>query len=91
MACGACCREGFHMVPVEPEEPLYTTDSPLLKRDAQGAHIPRPHGKCAALISPTGPPWTCSVYEDRPRACRNFAADGPHCLTARQRVGLSLP
>lgn len=91
MACGACCREGFHVVPVEPDEPLQKVGAHLLVRDDQGAHVPRPLGKCAALTSGKGPPWTCSVYDNRPRACRNFAADGPHCLTARQRVGLSPP
>jgi Fe-S-cluster containining protein len=33
--------------------------------------------------------FACSIYEDRPLACRDFEAGGRHCLVARRRVGLS--
>ena len=33
--------------------------------------------------------FSCSIYQDRPRACRDFEAGGRHCLDARRRVGLS--
>jgi Fe-S-cluster containining protein len=33
--------------------------------------------------------FSCSIYDDRPRACRDFEAGGAHCLVARRRVGLS--
>jgi hypothetical protein len=36
-----------------------------------------------------GPSYTCAIYENRPRPCREFAAGGRHCLDARRRVGLS--
>lgn len=91
MACGACCREAFHLVPVEEDEPIRQVAPEILVHDAHGTHVPRPQGKCAALSSSEGPPWLCSVYSDRPQACRSFTLDGPHCLTARQRVGLSEP
>jgi hypothetical protein len=35
------------------------------------------------------PAYTCSIYEHRPRPCREFEAGGRHCLDARRRVGLS--
>jgi Fe-S-cluster containining protein len=35
------------------------------------------------------PAFACSIYEDRPRPCREFEAGGRHCLTARRRVGAS--
>jgi Fe-S-cluster containining protein len=35
-------------------------------------------------------PYTCRIYEDRPKTCRDFQNAGEHCLTARRRVGLSL-
>jgi Fe-S-cluster containining protein len=37
----------------------------------------------------TGPMFACTIYDDRPRACRDFEAGGRHCLVARRRVGLS--
>ena len=35
------------------------------------------------------PRFSCSIYGDRPQACRDFEAGGRHCLDARRRVGLS--
>jgi hypothetical protein len=37
----------------------------------------------------TSPSYACTIYEHRPRPCREFAAGGRHCLDARRRVGLS--
>ena len=36
------------------------------------------------------PTFACTIYDDRPRACRDFEAGGRHCLVARRRVGLSV-
>ncbi len=36
-----------------------------------------------------GRTFSCAIYADRPRACRDFEAGGAHCLVARRRVGLS--
>jgi Fe-S-cluster containining protein len=33
--------------------------------------------------------YACSIYADRPQACRDFEAGGRHCLDARRRVGMS--
>jgi len=38
---------------------------------------------------PSEEPFMCAIYADRPRTCRDFERRGPHCLTARRRVGLS--
>jgi len=35
-------------------------------------------------------PYACSIYDDRPKSCREFERHGEHCLTARRRVGLSV-
>jgi Fe-S-cluster containining protein len=40
--------------------------------------------------SPEGEPFTCSIYEERPQTCRDFARGSDNCLHARRRVGLSL-
>ncbi len=86
-ACGACCREGYHVAPVEADEALRAARPDLLDRDGDDAWLPRPDGRCVAL-SPT-PPWTCAVYALRPRACSELEPGAEACLVARRRVGLS--
>jgi Fe-S-cluster containining protein len=34
--------------------------------------------------------YRCTIYDDRPRTCRDFTLGSDHCMTARRRVGLSL-
>lgn len=34
-------------------------------------------------------PFSCAIYEDRPRTCRDFTVGSRHCLDARRKVGLS--
>ncbi len=41
------------------------------------------------LFLPNEEPFTCAIYETRPRTCREFAQYSEHCLTARRAVGLS--
>lgn len=38
---------------------------------------------------PGGDPFTCQIYESRPKTCRDFTIFSEHCLHARRRVGLS--
>ncbi|TNF34556.1 MAG: YkgJ family cysteine cluster protein [Deltaproteobacteria bacterium] len=89
--CGACCRQAFHLVPVSRRSPLLTSHRAWIVRDAHGAHLPRPDGFCVALSRgpEDGPPYLCTVYDERPKSCRDFPVGGDHCLLARQRVGLS--
>jgi hypothetical protein len=90
-ACGACCREGFDLVPVRAREPMARFHAELCRSDRHGLHVPRPSGRCAALDG-TGDeqgPYRCRVYAQRPRACAEFAVAGDACLQARRRVGLS--
>jgi hypothetical protein len=58
-------------------------------RDGDALLLRRAGDRCAALAGPDGGPFGCTVYEDRPRPCRDFVAGGRHCLEARRRVGLS--
>lgn len=88
--CGACCREGFHLVPVSPRERILRVHPELVTLDAHGAHLGRPGGSCVALSGDGAKdPYTCTVYGVRPRACRDFEVAGDACLEARRRVGLS--
>ena len=45
--------------------------------------------RLAPLAMPGGAPFTCSIYEDRPRTCRDFTIFSQNCLDARRSVGLS--
>ncbi len=101
--CGACCREAYGAVAVAPRDlvrkrrPEYVVD-----RGEDGAHryeLLRDGERCAALgggeSTASGDRrsttrYSCVIYDDRPRTCRDFTLGSAHCLTARRRVGLSL-
>ena len=100
--CGACCREAYHSVTISRREAIAKTHPDLVVD--RGAYIELrrtgdPRGnRCIALRGgPDGrdpdrtgwQPYSCEVYSERPRPCRELEAGGPHCLTARRRVGLS--
>jgi hypothetical protein len=95
--CGACCREAYHSVTVSVRDPVVWKQPDLVERHGYRFEIRRDGDRCAALSdrrsdAARGPGervFTCAIYEDRPQACRDFAAGGRHCLDARRRVGLS--
>lgn len=86
--CGACCREAFDRVDVGARELVRKAHPALVVVDGYGPHLPRPGGRCVALID-TSDGHTCRIYAERPRSCADFAIAGDACLTARRRVGLS--
>jgi hypothetical protein len=89
--CGACCREAYHSVTVSVRDPVVWQEPALIVRNGHRFEIRREGPRCAALaVNPGGPsPYSCAIYEHRPKPCRDFAANGRHCLDARRRVGLS--
>jgi Fe-S-cluster containining protein len=98
--CGACCREAYHSVTVAVRDPVVWQQPDLIVRTGHRFEIRREGDRCAALTvaqappdapngGPPAPAYTCSIYEDRPRPCREFTAGGRNCLEARRRVGLS--
>jgi Fe-S-cluster containining protein len=97
--CGACCREAYHAVHVARRDPAVRKQpSFVVLRDSGQHEVRRDGDRCAALAG--GPPtadapdratrYHCTIYDDRPRTCREFTLGSDHCLTARRRVGLSL-
>lgn len=54
-----------------------------------GTAAPDEGAKVAPLVMPGGAPFTCEIYETRPRTCRDFTIYSEHCLSARRTVGLS--
>ncbi|MET0341731.1 MAG: YkgJ family cysteine cluster protein [Polyangiales bacterium] len=90
-ACGACCREGFDRVELRARDVVKKRHPKLVAVDGFGAHLPRPDGSCVALTcSEPEAGYRCRIYDDRPRACADFAVGGDACLDARRRVGLSV-
>jgi hypothetical protein len=92
-ACGACCREAYHSVTVSMRDPVVWQEPALIERHGHRFEIRREGPRCAALAvaaeGAPGPRYACTIYDNRPRPCREFAANGRHCLEARRRVGLS--
>ncbi|PIE17492.1 MAG: zinc/iron-chelating domain-containing protein [Proteobacteria bacterium] len=89
-SCGACCRQGFDLVPLSRRSPLLRSHPELVTHDTHGAHLARPDGYCVALGHDADQgPFLCRIYTARPRSCRDFAVGSESCLLARRRVGLS--
>jgi Putative zinc- or iron-chelating domain len=91
--CGACCREAYHSVTVSVRDPVVWKEPALIVREGHRFEIRREGERCAALKvgePGTTPRYACSIYDNRPNPCREFAAGGRHCLDARRRVGLSV-
>ena len=85
--CGACCREGYGAVMVEPGAAMLADHPEWVRDEGWGAHLPRPRGACVALSESA--PWMCGAYAVRPRSCREFTVGGRSCLVARCRTGHS--
>jgi len=86
-SCGACCREAYHAVEVHRRERFVKTHPEWLEARDGRLNIRRVEGRCACLSAT--PPYTCVVYADRPKTCRDFEVGSANCLEARRRVGIS--
>ncbi len=89
--CGACCREAYGAVELDRGDPvLHRRPSYVVEVEGR-LTLRRVDDRCAALKVSAGDEaaYGCRIYADRPRTCRDFTRGGPHCLTARRRVGLS--
>lgn len=76
--CGACCRDAVHVESGEGVPLEHTVE-------IGGRRWMRPHEVapwCGALDLVT---WRCTIYEQRPRVCREFEVAGRGCDIARQR------
>jgi hypothetical protein len=93
--CGACCREAYHSVEVQPTDPVVKKQPSYVVDRTTYLEILRTGDRCGALRGGdddgTGHAtrYGCVIYDDRPRTCRDFTLGSEHCLTARRRVGLS--
>jgi Fe-S-cluster containining protein len=98
--CGACCRAAYDCVELAPRDVVRKRHPELVVLDGPYPQMKRSGDRCIALHGGFGEtasdgarpllPYTCRIYEDRPKSCQEFERHGEHCLTARRRVGLSL-
>lgn len=90
--CGACCREAYDSVEVSPRDPVNKTHPELIVIETTHRKLRRFGDRCIALEGGETPKarFSCGIYAERPRTCREFTRGSGHCLDARRRVGLSL-
>jgi hypothetical protein len=90
--CGACCRAAYHSVTVDRDDPVLVRRPELVVDRGDYVELRRSGDRCAALAGGVADdePFACTIYDDRPRPCREFERGGENCLIARRRVGLSL-
>lgn len=68
--------------PVQDSDPPETVHLLGTKLDANGCKV------CVAFTGVAGGVNACSIYADRPGACRGFELGGFFCQEARKRFGL---
>jgi Fe-S-cluster containining protein len=99
LTCGACCREAYGAVEIARTERIVKRHPGLVVDRGHYVELRRDlteeGSRCAALtggVTERGriSGYSCTVYADRPKTCRDFTLGSEHCLTARRRVGLSL-
>lgn len=88
-SCGACCREAYHSVTIEADDPVVGAHPALIVDRGSYLELRREGDRCAALDGDASE-FSCRIYADRPSCCRELERGGEHCLTARRRVGFSL-
>ena len=93
-SCGACCREGYDSVTITKRDGVTRVHPNLVVDRGNYLELARTGTRCAALeaaVAESGEGrYQCTIYADRPRPCRELEVGGPHCLTARKRVGLTI-
>ena len=88
-SCGACC--------------CFKWSWPVLKRDRSDAANIQPelqhptlplmrtsNDRCVAMRGTVGVQTSCSIYTDRPSACRKFQPGSALCLEARAKYKIKL-
>jgi Putative zinc- or iron-chelating domain len=92
LTCGACCREAYDSVEVGSRDKVRKAHPSLIVKDGKRLKMLRSHDRCAALEGDffTNRRYFCSIYDDRPRTCRDFTRGHENCLEARRKVGMSL-
>lgn len=90
--CGACCKTWRVLVSADDaaREPRITVEGRPLREDAATPYwryqlFPLPfHEACCFLDGGN----RCTIYDTRPRVCREFTAGSERCQEARREQGL---
>ena len=88
LECGACCREAYHAVEVGPRDPFVRIHPERVTTVDGRLNVERRDGVCACL-APIDGQWPCTVYNNRPRTCRDFTLGSANCVDARVRLGIT--
>ncbi len=88
-SCGACCSHRWSWPLLKKDrsdatnisKELLRNDYPLMKTI---------DNRCVALIGKIGCNVSCSIYNDRPSACRKFESGSELCKEARAKAGLKV-
>ena len=89
--CGGCCREAYHVVDLEPDDPFVKLHPDLVAEADGRLSLRRIDSRCPPLKGDgITEDFGCGLYPTRPQTCRDFALGGVNCLDARRRVGRSL-
>lgn len=88
LTCGACCREGYDTVEVDDDDPVLDAHPGLAAPGPFGRLNLRRDGPSCACLRLAGGRYTCAIYADRPRTCRDLEVGSDACRAARARVGL---
>jgi Fe-S-cluster containining protein len=101
--CGACCgpesyNEGWAgALTIDDMDRLGKRIVRLhVLKDTDGERLIKTHWTdngqvCVLLKGQVGQNVTCSIYDKRPQACRDYAAGDERCLSARLRAGIPTP
>lgn len=84
--CGACCT--YCGAPPYAMREIVAMGERLMALRLWLANImvsAKPNTSCAAYDADAK---RCTIYEDRPKVCREFEIGGSACLNARRRAGL---
>ncbi|MBK8262484.1 MAG: YkgJ family cysteine cluster protein [Nannocystis sp.] len=104
MRCGACCQnppqnraEGFlTYIEVSPRDAILKQPA-LVRRFVVAGEDGAPHlrldadGRCLALRGRIGGHVKCSIYAERPTACRRVQPDSAECRRARAAFAMDPP
>lgn len=85
LSCGACCfskAENYVVVTGDDHQRLGENAEHWVTWKNNRAFMRMTNGHCAALkiqSNDDGTQFVCSIYEQRPRTCRNLARGSPQC------------
>ena len=82
--CGACCAYEPLWIEVTSVEAQKIDSSMRVLGDIEAyAMKTGSDHRCVALKGRIGKKVECSIYKDRPAACRNFSRGSDHCIYLR--------